>query len=244
MSDKLYCPTCLRDDFKSLRGLTTHINSMRDCSNGMNSHKQKQREQLSSGTHQTSSSAFQSMSQYSRDLDHQANSEFMDEDEEAEVENEDERVMDLMDDVDTVDQEAFHFVDSVIEEQEEMIEIGVAGPGPATEEHRRLRQHQNKKFRAYVLDEDDDTRFEEEHGTAGKVIKMNSSLHEQWRALFHHDDNLDDMDVDPSTSPTPENIYSPFASELDWRVARWAVKDGIGHKSLDRLLAIPGVSCE
>jgi hypothetical protein len=37
------------------------------------------------------------------------------------------------------------------------------------------------------------------------------------------------------------NKFAPFASELDWRVARWAVQEGIGHKSFDRLLAIPGV---
>jgi hypothetical protein len=36
--------------------------------------------------------------------------------------------------------------------------------------------------------------------------------------------------------------FTPFASELDWRVARWAVQEGVGHKSFDRLMAIPGVS--
>ena len=38
------------------------------------------------------------------------------------------------------------------------------------------------------------------------------------------------------------NRFTPFASELDWRVACWAIQDGIGHKSFDRLMAIPGVS--
>jgi len=28
---------------------------------------------------------------------------------------------------------------------------------------------------------------------------------------------------------------------MEWRIAHWAVKDGIGHKSFDRLLSIPGV---
>ncbi|KAG1717810.1 hypothetical protein EDB19DRAFT_1899784 [Suillus lakei] len=37
------------------------------------------------------------------------------------------------------------------------------------------------------------------------------------------------------------NKYAPFTSEIDWRVAQWAVVDGVGHNSLDRLLAIPGV---
>jgi len=49
------------------------------------------------------------------------------------------------------------------------------------------------------------------------------------------------MDVDQSSSGS-QNPFSPFASELDWRVAKWAIKEGIGHNSLDRLLGIPGVS--
>ncbi|PPQ85135.1 hypothetical protein CVT25_004249, partial [Psilocybe cyanescens] len=35
--------------------------------------------------------------------------------------------------------------------------------------------------------------------------------------------------------------FFPFASELDWKVAQWAVMDGPGHNAFDRLLAIPGV---
>jgi len=45
------------------------------------------------------------------------------------------------------------------------------------------------------------------------------------------------MDVDIDM----EDKFAPFASELDWRVARWAVQEGIGHKSFDRLMVIPGV---
>ncbi|KAF8868438.1 hypothetical protein CPB84DRAFT_1819214 [Gymnopilus junonius] len=37
------------------------------------------------------------------------------------------------------------------------------------------------------------------------------------------------------------NLFAPFASELDWRVAQWAVKDGPGHNAFNRLLEIPGV---
>jgi hypothetical protein len=38
------------------------------------------------------------------------------------------------------------------------------------------------------------------------------------------------------------NIHAPFASEMDWRIADWVVKDNIGHNSLNQLLKIPGVS--
>jgi len=35
--------------------------------------------------------------------------------------------------------------------------------------------------------------------------------------------------------------FAPFASELDWKIAKWAVGEGIRHKSFDRLVGIPGV---
>ena len=38
------------------------------------------------------------------------------------------------------------------------------------------------------------------------------------------------------------NSFFPFSSELDWRVAWWAVKDGPGHNAFNHLLEIPGVS--
>ncbi|THU99769.1 hypothetical protein K435DRAFT_604199, partial [Dendrothele bispora CBS 962.96] len=36
--------------------------------------------------------------------------------------------------------------------------------------------------------------------------------------------------------------YSPFTSALDWRIARWAVEEGISQKALDRFLKIPKAS--
>ncbi|KAJ7852764.1 hypothetical protein B0H14DRAFT_3656681 [Mycena olivaceomarginata] len=41
--------------------------------------------------------------------------------------------------------------------------------------------------------------------------------------------------------PDSPNVFAPFASELDWRIAEWVIKDGPGHKAFDRLLEIPGV---
>ncbi|KAG1766583.1 hypothetical protein EDD22DRAFT_950509 [Suillus occidentalis] len=38
------------------------------------------------------------------------------------------------------------------------------------------------------------------------------------------------------------NKFAPFTSELDWRVACWAIQDGIEHKSFDRLMTISGVA--
>jgi hypothetical protein len=40
-----------------------------------------------------------------------------------------------------------------------------------------------------------------------------------------------------------ENLFFSFASELDWKIGCWAVKDKPGHNAFDCLLQIPGVSC-
>jgi hypothetical protein len=40
-----------------------------------------------------------------------------------------------------------------------------------------------------------------------------------------------------------ENIYAPFALQLDWEVARWAKIHGPGSNSFTELMAIDGVSC-
>ena len=87
--------------------------------------------------------------------------------------------MNFVADWNTRDEERFHFIQDAIVE-EEMVEIGVAGPGPSTQYHWRGQQHQSRKFQAYVLDEEDDTRFEVPHESAGKVIEMNPSLRERW----------------------------------------------------------------
>lgn len=86
-----------------------------------------------------------------------------------------------------------------------------------------------------------DERVEEDpFPTAGQVIRMERSLHKRWRLLFGHEDSDGDAAMSDAGSSGLE--FSPFASEVDWRVASWVVQEGIGHKSLDWLLAIPGVS--
>ncbi|KIM54116.1 hypothetical protein SCLCIDRAFT_31363 [Scleroderma citrinum Foug A] len=75
--------------------------------------------------------------------------------------------------------------------------------------------------------------------TAGCIIRMDCMLHEKWRAHFGYEDANGDMAM--GDAPTFEQAFSPFASELDWRVASWAVQEGIGQKTLDWLFSIPGV---
>ena len=129
----------------------------------------------------------------------------------------------------------FHFVDDVGE--------GEAGPGPSTTSRQR---HQRITDR--LLNEEADMRFEVIEEDAGKIIRMDNHFHQRWHKLFSNGDGTGNEDKDgDSVMAEPigggsVNPYTPFGSELDWRIARWIIKDNVGHKSLDRLLAIPGVS--
>ncbi|KAG1845829.1 hypothetical protein F4604DRAFT_1595367 [Suillus subluteus] len=89
-----------------------------------------------------------------------------------------------------------------------------------------------------------DERVEEENKTAGASIRLVETLHERWRRNFgpEKDRNGDINMADISSELEVEDgKFALFNSELDWRIARWAIQDGIGHKSFDRLMAIPGV---
>ena len=44
------------------------------------------------------------------------------------------------------------------------------------------------------------------------------------------------------TADTLESeLWKPFASELDWQLAAWAVREEVHQGAVDRLLSIPGV---
>lgn len=86
---------------------------------------------------------------------------------------------------------------------------------------------------------DEEEQVVEVHPTAGKVIRMSDDLYAKWAHSFGLEPDRDgDIAMGGSDSP---NGFAPFASELDWRIAQWVVKDGPGHKAFDRLLDIPGV---
>ncbi|KIY61056.1 hypothetical protein CYLTODRAFT_316662, partial [Cylindrobasidium torrendii FP15055 ss-10] len=79
------------------------------------------------------------------------------------------------------------------------------------------------------------------HPTAGHYIRMSESLHARWyRESGGTPENVDDA-MDGSGAPDDASLYHPFASKLDWEIARWMVQDGIGHSSFNRLLNIEGV---
>jgi hypothetical protein len=131
------------------------------------------------------------------------------------------------------------------------IAIGEAGPGPSSAAT-SVSASTSTKLRSTSISIDSgiesDERIVVEHPTAGTAIKMGKSLHDKWKALFakdipgHKDIDGDTIMEGSSSQGQGSNLFAPFASELDWRVAAWAIKDGIRHKSFDRQLEIPGVS--
>jgi hypothetical protein len=90
-----------------------------------------------------------------------------------------------------------------------------------------------------LFEDEDDERTEVIHPTAGKVIRMEATLHERWRTHFGGESENDLQEVEEAAGAS---AFHPFESRLDWEVACWAIEEGIGHGALDRLLAIPGVS--
>lgn len=118
-----------------------------------------------------------------------------------------------------------------------------AGPGPQTAAN-RIRQKANH----VILDDNVDTRITVWTQNAGQVIRKDkppvliptsSTPDTDMRVDVPEDNNHMDVDSDPA--PPPTSKFFPFSSELDWKVAQWAVKDGPGHNALDRLLEVPGV---
>lgn len=108
-----------------------------------------------------------------------------------------------------------------------------AGPGPHTLAA-RASHSSHHSYRA--LDDTDDTRFVVEHPSAGAVLQHNPQPPPPTRPQ----DSDGDITMDGDT--TARSAFFPFNSELDWKVAEWAIKDGPGHKAVDRFLSIPGVS--
>jgi len=84
-----------------------------------------------------------------------------------------------------------------------------------------------------LFEDEDDNRVEVVHLTAGKVIRMDAMLHERWQKQFG---------VQKEDEEEEHGTFHPFESRLDWEVACWAIEEGIGHGTLDRLLSIPRVS--
>jgi hypothetical protein len=106
-------------------------------------------------------------------------------------------------------------------------------PGPRTRAHREGQRQKLGRVISRALLDNEDTRFiEYPFPDAGKVLRRESG---KTRSKDSDGDTVMEGDADK------DNPYAPFTSELDWRVAQWAVKEKVGHSAFDRLLDIPGV---
>ena len=117
----------------------------------------------------------------------------------------------------------------------------VGDPGPSTQAAQAA-AHTQARF----LDDDEDDRVEDVNMEAGKVIRFSDTLYEAWAKRFSQDDPEDvEMASDSSEAMDPpqqsSNPFYPFASQIDWQIAHWFVKENPGHGAFDRLLQIPGV---
>ena len=93
---------------------------------------------------------------------------------------------------------------------------------------------ENNTSRHTLLDDDDgDKRVVIEDADAGRIFCKEAP------PRYTQVDREGDALMEECGEPNP---FEPFSSELDWRIAHWAVKDGPGHNAFNRFLEIPGVS--
>jgi len=104
-------------------------------------------------------------------------------------------------------------------------------------EEPRLQTADNIHSRHTVLDDNDadDERITIVDEDAGRIFRKEAP------PRCTHVDGEGDTFMEELEGGEP-NQFAPFSSELDWRVAHWAVKDGPGHNAFNRFLEIPGVS--
>ncbi|PPQ97258.1 hypothetical protein CVT26_000650 [Gymnopilus dilepis] len=133
----------------------------------------------------------------------------------------------------------FHFMppsDCEESSEDEEMEDGnaLAGPGPSTAAFSLLQGADKAPARnETVFTDQADERYIVWTEGAGQILRKVAP------PTYMPAEVLDAQgDVDMNTDRSP---FFPFSSELDWRVAQWAVKDGPGQNAFDRLLEVPGV---
>lgn len=119
---------------------------------------------------------------------------------------------------------------------EPSVGLGEAGPGPSTRAH-MFNSILGARPRNLYEDVEDDLPVDEHPNTVDGTPRLKSTLRDHYEALFGQRDD-DAMDT---TTNADDHLYPHWAGRIDWEIARWMVKDGIGHGSFDRLLAIEGV---
>ena len=123
--------------------------------------------------------------------------------------------------------------DTFFLQQERPADITADGAGPGPETNRLCQA----ALSHHIFDDDSDERTTITFKQAGEVRRK-----ELPPALWFNQDKDEDGDavMDRPEKP-PLSHFHPFNSDLDWRIAQWAIKDGPGQNAFDRLLSVPGV---
>jgi len=111
----------------------------------------------------------------------------------------------------------------------------VAEPQPQTADNNAFQGTTHSRHTVLDDNDDDDERITIVDEDAGRIFRKEAP------PRGTQVDREGDTFMDNLEGREP-NRFAPFSSELDWRVAHWAVKDGPGHNAFNRFLEIPGVS--
>ena len=219
MLDDLTCPVCMRA-FRSKKGCASHLSTARSCA----WYRKGKLAELESLDWDGEGGDVQIMDDQGGDVI--GSEEF-----EEVHDTEDQDPEDIMDDVED-EEDLFDFIPM----PSLQTAVGEQGPGPST-----MAAATTRLLKRRMLDDNDNEHIEDFFEGAGKVIHMKENVHERWRRLFRKEKDIDGDQL-MGEETTGEEAFYPFASELDWQVANWVVKEGPGNNAFDRFLSIPGVS--
>ena len=218
------CPAC-RKYFSTIKGVHSHLTSSKKCS----WYKKRKLKQIPTFIGATNDDEYEisNLSVHPDFHSHQEQSEIVITADTVitDSEIEPQEVMEEIEDL-------FHFIPLPAS----VPEIGKPGSSSGS-----LESNSHHWTSIQLEDHENDYYVETSFPEAGYIVKVDESLHLKWKKQFGHLDIDDEGDIIMQEDNEPLSPFAPFASELDWRVASWAINDGIGHKSFDRLLSIPGV---
>ncbi|KAJ8695792.1 hypothetical protein PTI98_005719 [Pleurotus ostreatus] len=227
----MYCPACHKN-FKSSGGTASHLAQAANCQWWLTEQKLQENRQEEKGKGKMYDPA--SADDYSMISVPQILVE-----DDPELEEDDYEPDEALDEFD--EEELFHLLPGIPPEPFSLLGVDqgpAAGPGCSSTIPPTFSSPRKTNL---TLDDSADSRHSIPHPDSAFVIATDKKLHAKWAAAFGHTvDSEGDVDMTSVDGDTP-NPYLPFASELDWQIAKWFVKEDPGHAAFDRLLKIPGV---
>lgn len=92
------------------------------------------------------------------------------------------------------------------------------------------------------LDDKEDIRVTDDSDRGGEDFGPGEGMYDSWhRRLRDLASEMQERENTRAERVRRRREWAPFRSKLDWEIAKWAIEEGIGKGSIDRLLKIPGV---